>query len=330
MTDHPSTIVVVGASQGLGAAVVSSLATFGGGAPVPGHVVHVVAASRNGDLVERVCRDASEAAAAAGNAARRTFAPVVMDATREEDCVRVMAHAAAKKAGGLRAVVYCAGVNHDAAIAEWTSCEEFRSVIAVNLVGAAHVAWAAVPHLAETSGTLVAVTSMAGVLGCVPGGSAYAASKAGEDAFFASIAPELKVMGIRTLIVEPGSFFAEDGSTRQVIGIASGRYSAARRARKGVPAAVVADRIVSAIFREKQGRIWSKTRLVPWLGLSLKTLLPTVFEWFALRARPGLSGPASSSSLSRASQRRMPPRDAKNDDAVNEEEPIITTSLQST
>ena len=273
---HPQSpsacMVIVGASQGLGAALAEC------------------AARRTGWGVVLTSRNAARLALVAGEINARYGAGTALaapgDAALESDMVRVVDEAA-DRFGSVACVVFCTGVNHDAALAEWPDCAAFREVVSTNLVGAGHVAFAALPHLSRSGGALVAITSMAGVLGCVPGGSSYAASKAGMDAFFGSIAPELKRVGVRTLIVEPGSFHADDGAPRQVVGASAGRYAGARAARRGVPASAVAERVLDAVLAGRDGRVWPRTRLVPWLGLSLKMLVPSLFERLAMRARPG-------------------------------------------
>ena len=147
---------------------------------------------------------------------------------------------------------------------------------------------------ADTKACVVCVTSMAGVLGVVPGGAAYAASKAALDAFFSSTSPELKALRIHTLIIEPGSFEAADFTPRQVLA-SSGRYSHARRAKKSKSSSsVVADRIVRAIVDERQGRLWTTWRIVAWGALTMKLFAPGLFELLSMRVRfSGDGGPPS-------------------------------------
>jgi len=219
-----SCAVVFGASQGLGAALAVRVPRRTG--------CGVVLSSRNAARLDEL----AGAINAEHSSAERAVAVAVAapaDVRSEQDAVRVMALAEARF-GGVRDVYFCTGVNHDAALAEWESCEAFRDVVLTNLVGAGHAAFAALPHLARSRGTFVVVSSAAGVLGCVPGGSAYAASKAGLDALFFSLAVEFRQLGVKTLVVEPPVLRRRRGSAPgagEIGGQVHGRrWRASRRA----------------------------------------------------------------------------------------------------
>ena len=272
-----SCAVVFGASQGLGAALAVRVPRRTG--------CGVVLSSRNAARLDEL----AGAINAEHSGAERAVAVAVAapaDVRSEQDALRVIALAEARF-GGVRDVYFCTGVNHDAALAEWESCEAFRDVVLTNLVDARHAAFAALPHLARSRGTFVVVSSAAGVLGCVPGGSAYAASKAGLDALFSSLAVEFRQLGVKTLVVEPGRFFADDGAPRQVLGRSAGRYTGGGGARRGAPASEVAERVLAAVAAGREGRLWDRSRASVWRDQTLKLFAPSAFERRAMRTRPG-------------------------------------------
>jgi len=203
--------VVVGASQGLGASLVWSFARAG---------YAVLAASRNVERLKTMQGDV-----------HRTLPGSEVHVFRLD--VTADARASQAMCGFVRdlgftfvdVLVLNQGINHDACLAEWTDTSQFEECVHTNFIGSVRVLHSALPLLVENprGARVVVVVSRAGVLQTVPGGAAYAASKAALDSFFSSVAPELRALGVKTLIVEPGSFEANDFAPRQVLA-ASGRY----------------------------------------------------------------------------------------------------------
>ncbi len=152
-------LLVVGASSGIGRALV--LEAAGSGA-------QVAAVARRLPLLADVVAEAGGGA--------RAFAADVTDPA----AVRRSVGAAASWLGGLDAVIYAAGVAPLADLAV-TTPEQWETVLSTNVVGAALVASAALPHLRRPAtarrGSL-AVLSSHSVGDPWPGLGAYAASKA--------------------------------------------------------------------------------------------------------------------------------------------------------
>lgn len=125
------------------------------------------------------------------------------DVTREEDARRLVAQAA--EAGeGLDVVVTSHGVFHDTAAGE-ISGQEWDLVQSVNLRGTFLVAQAALAHMIPRGrGAIVTIGSLAGQVGGLHAGAAYAASKAGVAALAKSLARFAGPRGIRVNCVNPG------------------------------------------------------------------------------------------------------------------------------
>jgi NAD(P)-dependent dehydrogenase (short-subunit alcohol dehydrogenase family) len=104
--------------------------------------------------------------------------------------------------GGLDALVYCAGVSHSGSVVDQTP-EGWDAVLRTNLTGAFLTARAALPHLERRGGSVVAVSSLAG-LRAGPESSAYCASKAGLNMLVQSIAVDFGPRGVRANAVCPG------------------------------------------------------------------------------------------------------------------------------
>ena len=91
-----------------------------------------------------------------------------------------------------------------------TSYEDWQAVwqqtLAVNLLGAAHATFAAVPHLVAAGGGAVVNVSSRGAFRGEPDNPAYGASKAGLNAFGQSMALALAPHGIAVSTVAPASW----------------------------------------------------------------------------------------------------------------------------
>jgi len=118
------------------------------------------------------------------------------------------AEAAAAKAveifGGFDVLVNNAGYGLFGAIEEGTP-EEYRPMFEVNVFGLIETTRAALPVLRSSGGTIVNMSSGAGIAGS-GGAGYYNAAKFAVEGISEALAGELKPFGIRVLIVEPGPF----------------------------------------------------------------------------------------------------------------------------
>ena len=104
-------------------------------------------------------------------------------------------------AGRLDAVINAAGVWTEGPSAETTE-DEWDQVIGINLKGLYFVCSAAIPHLANTRGCIINMSSDAGVQGNA-GAAVYCASKGGVSNLTRALALELAPAGIRVNAVCP-------------------------------------------------------------------------------------------------------------------------------
>lgn len=106
--------------------------------------------------------------------------------------------------GGFDVLVNNAGYALFGAIEEGTP-QEYRPMFEVNVFGLIETTRAALPVLRRSGGTIVNMSSGAGIEG--RGGSGYYhAAKFAVEGISEALAGELKPFGIRVLIVEPGPF----------------------------------------------------------------------------------------------------------------------------
>lgn len=103
--------------------------------------------------------------------------------------------------GGLDASVANAGVITGGTW-DTTTSQQWRTVIDVNLIGAWNTCSAALPHLVERGGSLINISSVAGLKGS-PLHTPYTASKHGVVGMSRALANELAAVNVRVNTVHP-------------------------------------------------------------------------------------------------------------------------------
>jgi NAD(P)-dependent dehydrogenase (short-subunit alcohol dehydrogenase family) len=107
--------------------------------------------------------------------------------------------------GRIDVLVNNAGRSHVGA-AEETTDAELRSLFDVHVFGPAALVRAVLPHMrSRRSGAIVQLSSMGGQLSFA-GFSAYSATKFALEGMSEALAAEVRPLGIKVLIVEPGAF----------------------------------------------------------------------------------------------------------------------------
>ncbi|MEK7215011.1 MAG: SDR family oxidoreductase [Chloroflexota bacterium] len=137
--------------------------------------------------------------------------PLVGDVSNPADCERVV-KATIDGLGGLHILVNNAGTNpRNVGLAArsdgpaWeTPADAFARVVAINFNGPFYMARAAVPHLvAQKWGRLIGVTTSLDTM-YRKWSSPYGPSKAGHEAWMATIAQELEDTGVTANVLVPG------------------------------------------------------------------------------------------------------------------------------
>jgi NAD(P)-dependent dehydrogenase (short-subunit alcohol dehydrogenase family) len=122
---------------------------------------------------------------------------------RDESAVQQLVEDAIDRWGRLDALVNNAGAFAAAPLAEVTVAQ-LTHLHDVNVVAPTLLARTALPHLRDSRGTVINVSSTFGHRPTPPGASHYGASKAALEALTRSWAIELAPMGIRVNAVAPG------------------------------------------------------------------------------------------------------------------------------
>jgi 3-oxoacyl-[acyl-carrier protein] reductase len=189
------TVLITGATGGLGEAVARRLAADG---------AWVALATRRADRGEALL---VELRAAGGDG------EVLALDLADDAGVRAAVRDLARRRGGIDALVSAAGITRD----EWfvtSAPEDWQALLDVNLIATLRVTRAvARGMMARGRGAIVFVGSVVSV-GASPGQSIYAATKGALTAFARTLAAELAPKGIRVNCVLPGIIDA--GMTRRV------------------------------------------------------------------------------------------------------------------
>ncbi|HEX3515494.1 MAG TPA: oxidoreductase [Trebonia sp.] len=210
--------LITGASSGFGRAIAEAAVAADD---------TVIAAARNAEVLSGI--------AAAHPGQVEAFALDVTDTAAIEAAVQdVIA-----RHGRIDVLVNNAGRGHVGA-AEETSEAELRSLFDVHVFGPAALTRAVLPHMRERrSGAIVQMSSIGGQLSFA-GFSAYSGTKFALEGMSEALADEVRPLGIKVLIVEPGAFrtglfgsttdseqiadySATVGPTRQMIEASDGR-----------------------------------------------------------------------------------------------------------
>jgi 3-oxoacyl-[acyl-carrier protein] reductase len=184
-------VVVTGASKGIGKGIASVFC-------------------RNGGKVVVVSRHLEEAEACADELRRAggTASGVAADVTSIDDMQR-LADAAVAAHGGIDILCANAGIYPQAMI-EDLSPEDWDRVMGTNLKGTFIAIKACLPHLKKSDqGRVVITSSITGPITGFPGWSHYGATKAGQLGFMRTACIELASYGITINAILPGNIRTE-------------------------------------------------------------------------------------------------------------------------
>ena len=180
------TVLITGASTGIGRACALHL-------------------DRLGWQVFAGVRRAADAAALRA-AASTDLAPLILDVTQTEQVT-----AAAEQVnnlvgeGGLDGLVNNAGISIGGPL-EFVPLELWRRQLEVNVLGQVCVTQAFLPLLRRAHGRIINMSSTSG-LNAMPAIGPYASSKFALEALSDSLRVELRHLGVKVILVEPGTIF---------------------------------------------------------------------------------------------------------------------------
>lgn len=242
--------LITGGSRGVGFALARALAARG--AKV---VITARGEARLEDSRRKLAESGAEVAAIAGDVGKR------------EDADR-MVEVARKNFGRLDILVNNAGVSMRGDFAE-LSPEVCEQVVMTNLMGCINLSRAAIGSLIESRGSLVYISSIAGLFG-LPGASIYCATKKALTGLAESLRIELAEAGVHVGVVYLG--FTEHDPEKRILA-ADGSPVLPRPAHQ--TQAHAAELIVKLIANRKRQIIMTPAGLA---GAAVYRLSPTLLE----------------------------------------------------
>ncbi len=255
MIFNDKTVIVTGASEGVGAAAARMFADAGA------NLMLVARSRKNLEAIADELRDK----------ARIEIFP--MDVSDADSCVDLF-----KKTlfefGRIDVLVNNAGF-HARGNVESSSAEDLVRTIDVNLRAPIMLMRLALPHIRESGGgAIINVASLAGRTP-VPGSAAYSASKFGLRAFTFSLAEEIRESGIKLAVVSPGPI-ATQFILADIDKTSDLTFSQPMSSAEGVAQAILdlcgnnqREQSIPAI----SGILTTLTYLMPWLGRALRPAL---------------------------------------------------------
>lgn len=186
MTPHVT--LITGASDGIGAELARQLAAQLGAR------LALVLAARQADKLAEVAR------ACEAHGCAVLVRPT--DVGIESECHGLIADTIARF-GRLDTLVNNAGMSAHAELRDVADMGWYQDLMRINLWGSAWCTHAALPHLTARRGLIVAVSSLAGLVG-VPGRTAYSATKFAMTGFFEALRVEMAPHGVGVTIAYPG------------------------------------------------------------------------------------------------------------------------------
>lgn len=264
-------IVITGASDGIGAEMARQWA----------------ARDKNGVALVLAARGIEKLEAVSAQCRQHGSQVLVQrcDVGVQADCVALI-DAAVKAFGGIDTLVNNAGMSAHANFEDVTDLSWYETLMRINHWGSVWCTHAALPHLKAAKGRIVAVGSLAGLVG-VPGRTAYSGTKFAMTGFFESLRIELAASGVSVTIAYPGVVKTEiryrgynaDGKPAGKSGLdESGAMSVEECARLIVDGAEARKRDIVMSAKGKLGR-W------------LKLIAPSMVDRLALKALNRQSAP---------------------------------------
>lgn len=179
MLNNPQSVLVTGASSGIGRATAEYLAAHG---------FHIYAGARDPGVLDDLSKIAN-------------ITPVQLDVTNKEDIIKTK-NIIEKNATGLFGLVNNAGITIAGALMD-VSVEDLRAQFEVNLFGVHRITQALFPLILQTKGRIVMISSDSGFF-ATPFVGPYCSSKFALEGYADSLRREITPYGMKVVLIEPG------------------------------------------------------------------------------------------------------------------------------
>ncbi|MBE9466770.1 MAG: SDR family oxidoreductase [Bacteroidetes bacterium] len=229
-------VVITGASSGIGEACAKEFAKQG---------AKLSLAARSIDKLKLIEKELSEQG--------YEVLSVKTDVSIEEDCKNLISQTI-NKFGKIDILINNAGISMRALFAD-VDLSVIKRLMDVNFWGTVYCTKYALPHLLETKGSLVAITSVAGIHG-LPGRTGYSASKFAITGFLQTIRIENLKKGLHVLTFAPG-FTTSNVRKAALVADGSHQGETPLKENKLMPAEKVAQILIKSIKKRKLNKVLS-------------------------------------------------------------------------
>ncbi|MCH8904211.1 MAG: SDR family oxidoreductase [Bacteroidetes bacterium] len=241
MTIQDKVVIVTGASSGIGKALAVELVK---------KEAKVVMAARNVEKLEEIQQSIDKDK-------NRTII-VRTDVTDESSCKNLIEESVAQY-GRIDVLINNAGISMRALFSE-VDLDVLKKLMDTNFWGMVYCTKYALPHIEKSSGSIAAISSIAGYKG-LPGRTGYSASKFAMHGFIETLRIELLNKNVHVLLACPG--FTNTNIRKIALndkGNTQGESPLDES--KVMPAAKVAVKIITAIERKKRDLILSSRAML--------------------------------------------------------------------
>ena len=240
------TVIITGASSGIGKACAIAFAKRG---------ANIVISGRNKENLEH-----------AADELRKTGAQILAvsgDVSIENDC-KLLIEKTIEKFGSIDILINNAGISMRALFKE-LQLDVLRKVMDINFWGTVYCTKYALPYLLKTKGSVVGISSIAGYNG-LPGRTGYSASKFAMQGFLDALRIENLKTGLHVLVACPG-YTASNVRNAALVADGSPQGESPRDEEKMMRAEEVAEEIVKAVEKRKRTIVLTgQGKLAVWMN----------------------------------------------------------------
>lgn len=252
-------VVITGASSGIGLACARAFYDKG---------AKVVLAARSEEQINELAEELNKDSDTLRALAVRT------DVSLENDCKNLI-EKTVEVFGGVDILLNNAGVSMRANFAK-LDLDVLRRLMDVNFWGAVYCTKYAYPYIIESKGSIIGISSVAGVHG-MPCRTGYSASKYALEGFLGTIRVELLKKGVHVMVVVPG-FISTNVRKAALVADGSAQAESPRDENKMMSPEELARRIIRGVEKSKRKFATSwEGRYTPFVNLILPGLVDKLY-----------------------------------------------------
>lgn len=254
-------VIVTGASAGIGKSLALQLA---------GQGAKVAVAARRVERLEQVAEECRQ----------RGGEPLAVptDVSNEAQC-KALVEKTVGAFGKLDMLINNAGISVVGLLEEYPDLNLFRHAIDINFYGAVHCTYYSLPHLRQTKGRIVTISSLGGKSG-LPANTSYTASKYALHGFYDSLRMEMQPHGVSVTVICPYWVVTEfHEALLDKSGTPRGKQGRAIYTKRMMTAERCAEITLEAAYQRRREVLMRPGGLLLWL----KLIAPGFLDWLSIK-----------------------------------------------